>query len=99
MVSKQKCDALIVYEPLICFSIWAGKLNVLFLSQDHAVLFKAGCLCKCPLVAVHLNSVSQYTKAGRKAITEPRKRALKQKRLKKPCILMQLAGKKIKKMT
>lgn len=85
-VSKQRCDALIVYEPLICFSIWAGKLNVFFLSQDHAGLFKAGCLCKRPLVAVHLNSVPQYTKAGGKAMTEPRERAWKQeKRLKKLC--------------
>lgn len=84
VVPKQKCDALIVYEPHLCFSIWAGELKVVFLSADHAVLFKAGYLCKCPLVAVHLNSVSQYTKAGRKAVTEPTERALKQERLKNP---------------
>lgn len=85
VVSKQKCDALIVYEPHLYFSIWARELKVVFLSPDHAVLFKAGCLCKCPLVAVHLNSVSQYTKAGRKAVTEATKeRALKQERLKNP---------------
>lgn len=45
MVSKQKRDALIVYEPHLCFSIWAGELKVVFLSPDHAVLVKAGCLC------------------------------------------------------
>lgn len=82
VVSKQKCDALIVYEPHLCFSIWAGELKVVFLSPVHAVLFKAGCLCKCPLVAVHLNSLSQYTKAGGKAGTEPTEKALKQERLK-----------------
>lgn len=67
---SKKCDALTPYEPLVCFSIWAGKLNVFLLSQNRAVLFKAGCLCKCPLVAVHLNFVSQYTKAGGKATTD-----------------------------
>lgn len=77
VVSKQKCEALIVPEPLVCFSIRAGKLYVVFLSQVRAVLFKAGCLCKCPLVAVHLNSVSQCTKAGGKAMTEPRERKKK----------------------
>lgn len=45
MVSKQKRDALIVYEPHLCFSIWAGELKVVFLSPDHAVLVKADCLC------------------------------------------------------
>lgn len=49
------------------------------LSQDRAVLFKAGCLCKCPLVAVHLNSVSEYTEVGGKAMTEWRERAQEQK--------------------
>lgn len=82
VVSEQKCDALIVYEPGICVSIQAGKLNMGFLSHDRAVLFKAACLCKCPLVAVRLNSVSQYTKTRRKAMREPRERALKQTRLK-----------------
>jgi len=86
VVSKQKCDALTAYEPLLCFSTRAGKLNMVFLCQDHAVWFHAGCLRECPLVAAHLNSVSQYTRAGGKAVTEPRERALKQeKRLKNPC--------------
>lgn len=86
VVSKQKCDVLIVYETLLCFSIWAGKLNVFFLSQDHAGLFKAGCLCNSPLVAVHLHSFSQYTKVGAKGMTEPKERALMQeKRLKRRC--------------
>lgn len=108
VVSKQKRDVLIVYETLLCFSIWAGKLNVFFLSQDHAGLFKAGCLCNSPLVAVHLHSFSQYTKVGAKGMTEPKERALTQeKRLKKMLsknifqvtflnILMQVAGKKEK---
>jgi len=75
---KEKCDALILYEPLVCCSR-AREPNVFSLSQDRAVLFKAGCLCKCPLVAVHLNSVSEYTEVGGKAMTEWRERAQKQK--------------------
>lgn len=57
---------------------------MVFLSPDHAVLFKARCLCKCPLVAVHLNSVFSVHKSRKESSDRTDERALKQERLKKP---------------